>query len=213
MNEQMKNIKDTVKNSMKVVVSLKDSSIKVNHLLSGIEEISDQTNLLALNASIEAARAGEKGKGFTVVANQIRVLSEQTKRITGNIQKSIKDMNLVVDDTKISFEKAREVNNNQRQEFQGMKESFGLMHDSLSKMITLTDGVCSEIYDLNDSKNEVINLVKTINELSKNVDTLSKETSTAMHQHSRAFEVVNKSSKQLTVMSSRVKELLGELKL
>ena len=122
-------------------------------------------------------------------------------------------MNLVVDDTKISFEKAREVNNNQRQEFQGMKESFGLMHDSLSKMITLTDGVCSEIYNLNDSKNEVINLVKTINELSKNVDTLSKETSTAMHQHSRAFEVVNKSSKQLTVMSSRVKELLGELKL
>lgn len=195
------------------VEKLIDKINSIYELLININQISEQTNLLSLNASIEAARAGEKGKGFTVVANQIRVLSEQTKRITGNIQKSIKDMNLVVDDTKISFEKAREVNNNQRQEFQGMKESFGLMHDSLSKMITLTDGVCSEIYNLNDSKNEVINLVKTINELSKNVDTLSKETSTAMHQHSRAFEVVNKSSKQLTVMSSRVKELLGELKL
>lgn len=185
----------------------------IYELLININKISEQTNLLSLNASIEAARAGEKGKGFTIVASQIRILSEQTRKITSDIQKSINDINDVVEDTKVSFERAEEVNNNQSEEFKEMQKSFVLMHDALSQMLKLTDGICLKIGNVNESKDEMINLVETINELSKDVDNLSKETSEAMHQHSMAFEGVKKSTEQLTIMSSKVKQLLSEFKL
>lgn len=76
--QDMVEIKDSVK-------ILQERSDSITDIVSAITAISTQTNLLALNASIEAARAGDAGLGFSVVANEIRVLSEQTKSATGNI--------------------------------------------------------------------------------------------------------------------------------
>ncbi|MCI9141689.1 MAG: hypothetical protein HFH87_03585 [Lachnospiraceae bacterium] len=64
----------------------------ISNVISGIGSISMQTNLLALNASVEAARAGEAGKGFAVVANEIRELSEETQKLTSNMESFVKTM-------------------------------------------------------------------------------------------------------------------------
>lgn len=74
------------------VTALGESARKVGKVTETITEISEQTNLLALNATIEAARAGDAGRGFTVVANEIKELARQTAAATVDIKNQIADM-------------------------------------------------------------------------------------------------------------------------
>jgi methyl-accepting chemotaxis protein len=91
------NISTTISNSASVVESLRDHAVSVSNLVSSVREIAEQTNLLALNAAIEAARAGESGRGFSVVADEVRNLAGRASRATSEIDEVIES---IVSETK-----------------------------------------------------------------------------------------------------------------
>lgn len=136
---------DNVSNSSKVVeeviTELTSKVQQVSSFVDTILSISSQTNLLALNASIEAARAGEAGRGFSVVAEEIRQLSEDTKVASNNITNIIQELNA---DTKLaneSIETAVDSVTRQNELIQQTKDKFG----EVSQEVELLSGNIDEV--------------------------------------------------------------------
>jgi len=175
VTDAIQNVAEKLVSFTKTVNGLEDNSDRIRDIVLLIQDISDQTNLLALNAAIEAARAGEAGRGFSVVADEVKKLADKTKVATGEISNNIQEMIRHVKNTADGIEiintnigQVKEVIWSTASHFENLVNEFGENSQQLSR-------IASAIEELSVTNLEIHRQVTDIQGLSKGmIDILSE---------------------------------------
>jgi methyl-accepting chemotaxis protein len=181
----MKRIADRVKNTALSIDSLGMRSNQIGEIVGTIEDIADQTNLLALNAAIEAARAGEQGRGFAVVADEVRALAERTTKATREISEMIK---AIQNETKTAVtameEGVAEVEHGQ----QASEKSGEALEDILKQITDITmqvSQIATAAEEQTAATQEIAGNIQQVTEVIQDTARGAEETSSAAHELAR----------------------------
>jgi methyl-accepting chemotaxis protein len=196
---EMDKISTAVATSSGVITMLGEQSHKISNIVNVIKEIADQTNLLALNAAIEAARAGEQGRGFAVVADEVRKLAERTSHSTQEIAAMIQSVQGGTDDAVAGMAKGSVLVDEGVQMVSGTGTSMEKIQDGVQKVLAAVDDISSALREQSSASQLIARNVESIAEM-------TEETSVIIKQ-------VSASASQLEQLAASLKAAVGEFKL
>ncbi|MCA1926824.1 MAG: methyl-accepting chemotaxis protein [Calditerrivibrio sp.] len=162
-------VKSEIERFKNTVSELNNNSKNIKQIASLINDISDQTNLLALNAAIEAARAGEHGRGFAVVADEVRKLAERVKNATSDINKNINNMTSLVIKTDKGAEDINQYTSNIQEVVTDATNQFELMVNDLEMNSSNLLRIASAIEEISVTNSQINENMNNINQLSNKV--------------------------------------------
>jgi methyl-accepting chemotaxis protein len=196
---RMKKIAEVVKESAETVSALGKSSDQIGEIIQVIDDIADQTNLLALNAAIEAARAGEQGRGFAVVADEVRKLAERTTKATKEIATMIKQIQKDTSGAVTSMSHGTE-------EVEKGRELAEKSSRSLKDIISGSQKVVDVITQVAAASEEQATASEQI---SKNIEAISNVT----QESAAGTQQIARAAEDLSHLTSNLQELLGQFSL
>jgi|GEM_PF-242480 len=186
----MERIAEVVRKSAETVQELGKNSDQIGEIIQVIDDIADQTNLLALNAAIEAARAGEQGRGFAVVADEVRKLAERTTKATKEIAGMIKQ---IQKDTGGAVESIQQGT----VEVEKGKQLADKAGQSLKEIISGADNVVEIVTQVAVASREQSSAAEQISRNIESISSVTQESATGVQQIARASEDLNRLTEHL----------------
>ena len=194
----MQRIRSSVQATAKKIKSLGDRSLEISEIVNVINDITEQTNLLALNAAIEAARAGEAGRGFAVVADEVRKLAEHSRTATKDIAALIKAIQAETNEAVVVMEEGtKEVEVGAR-----LADQAGKALEAISSVVRQSAELVQEISLA--SKQQVRGTEGVANAM-QIISSITRQTSQGTRQTARTVEQMVKLSEQLNEALSQFK--------
>jgi Methyl-accepting chemotaxis protein len=208
LNQSVTKVSNSFKTFNGKIIGLGKDINEINEITNIINSIADQTNLLALNAAIEAARAGEAGRGFSVVADEIRKLAEQSKVSSENISRLINEISqntdvIVHDSVDMDDELV-----NQVKIINSSIISFKKIIEAVNEVIPKIETVKNSAEDIDKDKTTILVRVDGVSSVSLEVSASSEEISASSEEMSASTEEVAAASQ---VLNNMTKEMLEEV--
>ena len=158
-----------------VIQSLNEHALKINSILATIQGIAEQTNLLALNAAIEAARAGEQGRGFAVVADEVRALSQRTHDATGEIQTMIEGLQTQTGNAVTMMDKSVSVTQDTADNARGVAEILSAINEAIGLINNMSDRIANASGEQHKVTDEISRITSTIKDAADHLATNAHE--------------------------------------
>lgn len=206
--EQMNDIHDTVTETSHIVQRLNEQSKEIGNIVGIMAGIANQTNLLALNAAIEAARAGEQGRGFAVVADEVRKLAEQSEGSANQITDLIKNVQLQVKLAVESMEMGTgkvEEGLHKSGEVQG---AFQEIHVAVDEVVTKVKGVVNSVEGIWQGSQRIMTAIEVVHVKAMKGASASQENAAASEEQLASMEEISSSSQALSHLADEMQERL-----
>ena len=205
LNEQINILTDAISTGADTVSELNNNMEKIGELLEDITHIAKQTNLLAVNASIESARAGEHGKGFTVVAEEVKRLAEQSSIIVKNISSITSEM------SRMSNEAYVKVKQGDNAAIEGRKaaDEISVYFDEIKQAFESTNAAIQVGLQMNQRMTEEM---ESVQQQIEGVASISEENSAATQEVLATIESENANMTELGASVQEISKLSGDLR-
>jgi methyl-accepting chemotaxis protein len=196
-----------------VVSDMDSTTSQIGMITDTINSIASKTNLLALNAAIEAARAGEAGRGFSVVADEIRKLAEQSTSATNQIQGLIETIRSKSTLVVHSIEEAKLIVAEQDQAVSNTKDIFNKILDSIGELIQGTKLIQDTIVETNTSKQEIVGRMQNIAAVSEEASASAEEVSATTQEVTASINEFANAAEGLQELSKKLEDQINKFKL
>lgn len=213
VTKQMKSINHNVATLGQSIATLESRMNKIGDITMVITDISSQTNLLALNAAIEAARAGEQGKGFAVVADEVRKLAEQTAGSAEQITSLISQIQADSNNTSLSMTTAANEVNAGIGIVQDAGDSFAKIEKSVSQLVTLVEEVSESLDHLKEHTNTINNSILEVNSMASEAASSTENVSAATEEQVASMQEIAASSTSLAQLATDLQEKIKQFKI
>jgi len=205
---QMSTIAQTVNHSAEELAKLGERSIEIGQIVETISGIAGQTNLLALNAAIEAARAGEQGRGFAVVADEVRKLAEQSKQAAGQIATLVQEIQNDTNKAVVAMnEGTREVQIG-AEIVNTAGQSFNEIANLIKEVSSQVTEISQEILEVANGSNKIKTSVQEIAKISQINAGQTQAVSAATEEQSASMQEMAASSEALAKMAQDLQGLV-----
>jgi methyl-accepting chemotaxis protein len=196
-----------------VVSDMNTTTNEIGMITDAINNIAEQTNLLALNAAIEAARAGEAGRGFSVVADEIRKLAEQSTTATNQIQALIETIKNKSGMAVQSMAEAKSTVLEQNQAVSNTKDIFNRILESIGDLMKEMKLIQTSIVETNKGKEEIVTRMQNISAVSEESSASAEEVSATTQEVTAIMNEFTNSAGELQDLSTKLEEQINKFKL
>ena len=177
--EELNTLDAEIEQANSVITSLEKGSNEIGTVLEVIRSIAEQTNLLALNAAIEAARAGEQGRGFAVVADEVRTLASKTQESTTNIENMITQLQAASKSAVNAMDTSRNVCMHTIENAEKTANAIKLMNDEINNISQMTELIATSVEEQSSVSNLISQNINEINDVAFENSSSAVEVSTA----------------------------------